>query len=530
MITVGAAAGVGHAGDDPRAHGAGRWSILVLLCFSLLLITVDSTVLHIAVPALTAALEPSSVQLLWIIDVYSLVVAPLLLTFGTLGDRYGRKRLVLAGYLVFGAASAAAAFASSPPALIVARAFLGVGGAMIMPATLSIIRQVFTDRQERAFALGVWSAVAAAGAAVGPVFGGLLVEHVWWGAVFLINVPVLLVLLPAAARILPESGVRAGHPWDAPGALLSVLGILGVAFGVKEAGSGHPGGVAALLCGAALLACFVRRQHRLAFPLLDLGLFRRRAFCAGVGGVLLTVFALVGLQLMLAQYLQLVLGDSPLQAAARMLPLMIAAITGGLTGSRLLRRFGLRATMTGGLALTALSLAPTLAWGTERHSVALLLCFVGIGFGIQVTLLAASDTIMSSVPESRAGGAAAIEETSYELGAGLGVAVLGTVTTAVYAPALAPVRGVPAAEMTQARQSLASAAHVAHEVGGPAGRALLDAARVAFVGGLHSTIMVSVFLLGATAAAVALLVPRQPSHDGEDSPFEAVVEASRREG
>ncbi|GAA4190924.1 MFS transporter [Streptosporangium oxazolinicum] len=503
---------------DPRASGAGRWSVLAILCFSLLLIAVDATVLHIAVPALTAALEPSSVELLWIIDVYSLMVAPLLLTFGTLGDRYGRKRLVLAGYLVFGVASAAAAFAPTPLALISARALLGLGGAMIMPATLSIIRQVFTDRHERAIALGVWSAVAAAGAAVGPIVGGVLVEHFWWGAVFLINVPILVVLLPAAARVLPESRRRSGRPWDALSAALSVLGILGVAFGLKEAGTGHPGGVVAFLGGVWLLAWFVRRQRRLAFPLLDLSLFRLRAFRAGVGAVLLTVFALVGLELMLAQYLQLVLGDSPLQAAVRMLPLMIASIAGGLAGARLLRWFGLRATMGGGLALTALSLAPTLTWHTEGHPVALTLCFIGIGFGIQVTLLAASDTIMSSAPESHAGGAAAIEETAYELGAGLGVAVLGTITTVVYAPSLPSVHGVAPAMMDQARQSLASAAHVAREIGGGVGDALLASARVAFVSGLHATVAVSVFLLGATALAVTLLVPRRPGEEEGDDP------------
>ncbi|MGW3363462.1 MFS transporter [Streptosporangium canum] len=515
MITMGAVAGTTRDGNDPRARGAGRWSVLILLCFSLLLIAVDATVLHIAVPALTAALEPSSVQLLWIIDVYSLVVAPLLLTFGTLGDRYGRKRLVLAGYLVFGAASAAAAFAPTPLTLITARAFLGVGGAMIMPATLSIIRQVFTDRRERAIALGVWSAVAAAGAAIGPLIGGVLVEHFWWGAVFLINVPILLVLLPSAARILPESRRRASQPWDAPSALLSVLGILALAFGLKEAGSGHPGGVAAFLCGAGLLVWFVRRQRRLPFPLLDLGLFRRRAFSVGVAAVLLTVFALVGLELMLAQYLQLVLGDSPLGAAVRMLPLMIASVAGGLAGAQLLRRFGLRATMSGGLALTTLSLLPPLGWGTEPHPLVLALCFVGIGFGIQVTLLAASDTIMSSASESRAGGAAAIEETAYELGAGLGVAILGTITTIVYAPSLAPVSGVSPELMTLARQSLAAAAHAAQEIGGATGIALLGAARIAFVSGLHTTIIVSVLLLGVTAVSVALLVPRRSADQGD---------------
>ncbi|MFG2077592.1 MFS transporter [Nonomuraea maritima] len=492
---------------EPERHDQ-RWSVLVVLCLSLLLITVDSTVLHIAVPALTAALEPSAVQLLWIIDVYSLVVAPLLVMFGTLGDRHGRKRLVLYGYVIFGVASAVAAFAPTPLVLILARALLGVGGAMVMPATLSLIRQVFTDRRERAVALGVWSAVAAAGAAVGPLVGGLLV-NLWWGAVFLVNVPILLVLLPAAVRLLPESRARKDRPWDAPSAVLSVAGVLALAFGLKEAGSGSlmPLWAAALtfLSGAALLVAFVRRQTRLRSPFLDLALFARREFTVGVMGVLLGVFALVGLQLMLAQYLQLVLGDSPLRAALRMLPLVVSAVLGGLAAAHILPRIGMRATMSGGLALVALALTPTLTWGVENHSVMLAVCFVGIGFGVQVALLAASDTIMSSVPESRAGGAAAIEETAYELGAGLGVAALGTITALAYAPGVPAVPGVPAGGMDQARQSLASAAHVAAEIGGATGGALLDAARWAFVNALHTTVVVSVVLLGLTAAAVAVL-------------------------
>ncbi|GIH70140.1 MFS transporter [Sphaerimonospora thailandensis] len=500
-----------------RERRVSRWSVLGLLCFSLLLIAVDTTVLHIAVPALTAALEPSAVQLLWIIDIYSLVVAPLLITFGTLGDRYGRRRFVLAGYVVFGLASLSAAFAGTPLALIVSRAFLGVGGAMIMPATLSIIRQVFTDRRERAIALGVWSAVAAAGAAVGPLIGGVLVEHLWWGAVFLINVPLLIVILPMAVRILPPSPKRPDRPWDAVSAALSTLGILAVAFGLKEAGSGHTIGrdasVAILFGGAGLLVWFVRRQRRLAFPLLDIGLFRQRGFSTGVTCVALAIFALVGLELMLAQYLQLVLGLSPLAAAVRMLPLMIAAIAGGLAAAHVLQRAGVRATISGGLALTALSLTPVLTWGTEPHPVLLTLCFVGIGFGVEVALLGASDVIMASAPESRAGGAAAIEETAYELGAGLGVAVLGTITAIVYAPALGTVAGVPDRLMAQARESLASAAHVASETAhdGSANEALLNAARSAFVTALHSTVLVSVAMLALTSLAVAVLVPRPPT-------------------
>ncbi|MFF0860267.1 MFS transporter [Nonomuraea sp. NPDC003560] len=508
-MTVTQAAPLVRRADRPRRDN--RWAVLVLLCLSLLLITVDATVLHIAVPALTAALEPSSVELLWIIDSYSLVVAPLLIVFGTLGDRYGRKRLVLGGFVLFGVASAGAAFAPTPLTLVLARALLGVGGAMIMPATLSLIRQVFTDRRERAVALGVWSAVAAAGAAVGPLIGGVLVG-LWWGAVFLINVPILLVLLPLAVRLLPESPLRRERPWDATSAVLSVLGLLALAFGLKEAGSGTLlpfwASVLVFLGGAGLLVAFVRRQSRLPAPLLELALFRRREFTTGVAGVLLGVFALVGLQLMLAQYLQLVLGDSPVRAAVRMLPLVLSAVTGGLAAAHILPRIGMRATMSGGLGLVALALTPTLGWGVEGHPVMLAVCFVGIGFGVQVALLAASDTIMSSVPESRAGGAAAIEETAYELGAGLGVAVLGTITTLAYAPALPAVPGVSAGGMDQARQSLAGAAHVAREIGGSTGDALLDAARWAFVNALHTTVVVSVVLLGLTAVAVAMLLSR----------------------
>jgi DHA2 family multidrug resistance protein-like MFS transporter len=508
MTVTQAAPLVRRAGREQQDN---RWTILVLLCLSLLLITVDATVLHIAVPALTAALEPSAVQLLWIIDIYSLVVAPLLIVFGTLGDKYGRKQLVLAGFVLFGAASAGAAFAPTPLTLILARALLGVGGAMIMPATLSLIRQVFTDRRERAIALGVWSAVAAAGAAVGPLIGGVLIG-VWWGAVFLINVPILLVLLPAAARLLPESPRRRDRPWDAPSAALSVLGLLALAFGLKEAGSGSLmpfwASILVFLAGVGLLVAFVRRQTRLSAPLLEIGLFRRREFSTGVAGVLLGVFALVGLQLMLAQYLQLVLGDSPLRAAVRMLPLVLSAISGGLAAAHILPRIGMRATMSGGLGLVALALTPTLGWGVEAHPVTLAICFVGIGFGVQVALLAASDTIMSSATESQAGGAAAIEETAYELGAGLGVAVLGTITTIAYAPALPAVPGVPDGGMDQARQSLAGAAHVADQIGGSAGGALLEAARWAFVNALHTTVAVSVVLLSLTAVAVATLLTR----------------------
>ncbi|RJL34433.1 MFS transporter [Bailinhaonella thermotolerans] len=507
MLTITTGTGVDRR--DARDAGVNRWAVLALLCFSLLLIAVDATVLHVAVPALAKALAPTSVEQLWIIDVYSLVVAPLLLTFGTLGDRYGRKRLILLGYAVFGLASLSAAFAATPLALILSRAALGVGGAMIMPSTLSLIRQVFTDRQERALALGVWSAVAAAGAAVGPLIGGVLVEHFRWGVVFLINLPLLVPAFFAALRLLPESRDPDPHRWDWQSAVLSTLGVLGLAFGVKVTGSGDPRALLALAAGVALLWVFVRRQRRLAHPLLDVGLFADRGFSVGVACVMLAIFALVGLQLMLAQYLQLVLGDSPLEAGARMLPLMLAAMAGGLVGARLLHRVGVRAAMGGGLALTALSLLPTLWFGQTLDAIPLALCFTGIGFGVEVALLAASDTILAAAPEERAGGAAGIEETAYELGAGLGVAVLGTVTTAVYAPGLRALPGVPAEDMSEARESLSVAAHVAARLPAEPGHRLLDAAREAFVSALHSTVLVSLALLSLTALLAVLAIPRR---------------------
>lgn len=295
--------------------GANRWVVLVVLCVSLLLVAVDATVLHVAVPAVTEDIKPSGMELLWIVDVYPLVCASLLILFGTLGDRVGRRRILLLGYALFGVASGLAACADNPQILIAARALLGVGGAMIMPATLSILRQVFPDRRERALAIGIWSAVAAVGAAVGPLLGGFLLEHFWWGSVFLVNIPLMLVGLPIGRLLLPESTGDRDGPWDVVGALMAAVGLFGVVFAVKRLGGGHPpfdpGTALALAVGAGLLIAFVRRQRRRTHPLVDLRMFARPAFSTSVGCIVLAMLALVGLELIAAQYLQLVLGLSP---------------------------------------------------------------------------------------------------------------------------------------------------------------------------------------------------------------------------
>lgn len=496
-----------------RAAGAGanRWAVLVVLCVSLLLVAVDATVLHVAVPAVTEDLRPGGVELLWIVDAYPLVCASLLILFGTLGDRVGRRRVLLLGYALFGVASGMAALADSAQTLILARALLGVGGAMIMPATLSILRQVFPDRRERALAIGIWSAVAAVGAAAGPLLGGFLLEHFWWGSVFLVNIPLMLVSLPVGRLVLPESKGDGDGPWDVAGALMAAAGLFALVLGVKRLGGGDPAGsvwtVLPLLAGAGLLSVFVRRQRRRAHPLVDLRMFARPAFSTSVGCIVLAMLALVGLELIAAQYLQLVLGLSPLETGLRLVPLTVAAMAAGLAGARMLRRFGPRRMVCAGFCLTAGAVVLLTAMGGQDNAPLLLTGFVLLGFGLETTLFGAYESMLSEAPPQQAGGAAAIGETSYQLGAGIGIALLGSVMNAAYAPGVAGASGVPAGASGAAAHSLGEAYQVAGGLGGPAGAALLEAARRSFVHGLHVTLWVSAGLL-LLGAVIALRLPR----------------------
>ncbi|WP_406461399.1 MFS transporter [Streptomyces sp. NBC_01622] len=496
-----------------RAAGAGanRWVVLVVLCVSLLLVALDATVLHVAVPAVTEDLKPGAIELLWIVDVYPLVCASLLILFGTLGDRVGRRRILLLGYGLFGIASGLAACAHDAQVLILARALLGVGGAMIMPATLSILRQVFPDRRERAVAIGVWSAVAAVGAAVGPLLGGFLLEHFWWGSVFLVNIPLMLISLPIGRLLLPESRGDRNGPWDVVGALMAAGGLFGVVLGVKRLGGGEPvesvWTVAPLIVGAVLMVLFVRRQRRRTHPLVDLSMFRRPAFSTSVGCIVLAMLALVGLELIAAQYLQLVLGLSPLQTGLRLLPLTFAAMAAGLFGARMLRRFGPRRMVCSGFCLTAVSVLTLTAMGGRDNTGLLLFGFLLLGFGLEMTLFGAYESMLSEAPPAQAGGAAAIGETSYQLGAGIGIALLGSVMNAAYAPGLRSVPGVPTSAAASAGHSLGEAYDVAERLGGVRGAALRDAARHAFVHGLHVTLLVSAGLL-LLGAVMALRLPR----------------------
>ncbi|WP_329320172.1 MFS transporter [Streptomyces sp. NBC_01262] len=412
----------------PSGHPA-RWIALGVLTLALLVVTVDATVLGLAIPFLTADLHPSSIQLLWIGDAYSFVIAGLLVSMGSLGDRVGRKKLLLTGAAAFGALSLLAAYATSPGMLIAARALMGVAGATLMPSTLALIRNLFTDPRERSFAIGVWGAVSTAGAALGPVVGGILLEHFWWGSVFLINLPVMAVLIVVGARLLPESRDPARGPWDPASVLLSLAGMGGVVYAIKDlaAHGFSPAALAAGAAGALCLAGFVRRQLTLPVPLLDMRLFRNRGFSASVLADLMTVFGLAGMVFFLSQFLQLVQHRSPLEAALAELPAALGAVGTGLVAGATARRLSVRTVVSGGLAATALALC-ALATLRPDSGYALLgasLFVVGAGAGFSFTVTA--DVILSSVPPARAGAASAVSETAYELGAALGIAVLGSI-------------------------------------------------------------------------------------------------------
>ncbi|CAI1857430.1 Methyl viologen resistance protein SmvA [Serratia grimesii] len=419
-------------------HVNNRWLILAMISSALFLIIIDMTVLYTALPRLTQALDASASQKLWIVNAYPLVVAGLLPGAGMLSDRIGHKRLFIAGLPVFAVASLCAAFSPSAEWLIAARVFLAVGAAMMMPATLSIVRHVFTDERERALAIGIWAAVASGGAALGPVVGGVLLEYFWWGSVFLINVPVVLLVLPLAWRLIPHCGGETQRPYDILGSVQIMAGLVGCIYALKELSKASPSFTAlafAATIGILALWLFVRRQRQLPFPMIDFSLFKNRLFAGGVGVALVSMVALVGVELVLTQRLQLVLDLSPLQAALFILPIPLASALAGPLAGLLLPRYGERNMILGGLLLTGLGIAG-LALLYQSNLMLQLVCLFIAGFGIGGAITAASTAIMLNAPEEKSGMAASIEDVSYELGGVLGITLLGGLMTAVYSHSL----------------------------------------------------------------------------------------------
>ncbi|MFI7617041.1 DHA2 family efflux MFS transporter permease subunit [Nonomuraea terrae] len=480
-----------------------KWSCLAIACVATLLLSLDLTVLHLALPSLVGDLGASSTQLLWIGDMYGFALAGLLITMGNVGDRIGRKRLLLIGAAAFGAASVITAYAPSAELLIAARALLGVAAATIMPSTLSIVRNVFTDPGERTAAVGIWSGMSAAGFAVGPVVGGLMLDHFWWGSVFLINVPIMALVVVGGFLVLPESSNPNAGRIDLLSVVLSFAGIVAVVYAIKEMahkGLEHADVVAAGVAGIALLATFVWRQTRLAEPLIDVRLFRRRAFSASILTNLLAIFAMSAMMLMFAWYLQLVLGWSPLQAGLAQLPGGLAGAVGGVLAAKLIQPLGRNGVVALGLAMNAGAFLWYTTLGTEVTYITLVPAMVIGGIGIGFAFTVNNDNVLATAPPERAGAAAAVSETAFELGAALGIAILGTVLTSAYRANLELPAGVPA---EAARESLAGAVSTASTL--PAGQAadLVHAAQLAFLEGVHLTSFVTAGVL-AVVALIAL--------------------------
>ncbi|QYM73052.1 MFS transporter [Pseudochrobactrum sp. Wa41.01b-1] len=411
-----------------------RWLVLAIVSSALFLIVIDMTVLYTALPRLTHDLAASASEKLWIINAYPLVVAGLLPGVGSLGDRLGHKRMFTAGLVVFGIASLAAAYAPNAEMLIAARVLLAVGAAMMMPATLSIIRLTFEDENERSFAIGVWAAVASGGAAFGPVVGGILLEYFWWGSVFLINVPVVLIALVLALTVLETRPGNKNRQWDLVGSVQVMIGLVGVTFALKELAKRDSSMLlfaVSMIVGLIALVVFYRRQRATNGMLVDFSLFGNRKFSSGVMAASVSSAALIGVELVFSQRLQLVAGYSPLQAGLLILPIPLAAFVAGPLVGWGLPKIGEARVLWGGMLITGLGTALyLLSFQMQPHI--WLIGLMIMGFGVGAAMTGASTAIMGNAPEEKAGMAASVEEVSYELGGATGVTIFGSLMTAIY--------------------------------------------------------------------------------------------------
>ena len=504
------------AGPNPR-----RWQILAVLCVSLFVIVMDNTIVNVALPTLARELDAGTSSLQWIVDAYTLVFAGLLLAAGGLGDRFGRKGALLAGLALFGAFSAVGAFVSSSGQLISARAFMGVGAALIFPTTLAIVVNVFTEPRERAAAIGIWTAIAGVGVALGPISGGWLLEHFWWGSVFLVNVPVTLAGIAGTLVLVPRSRDPRAPRLDLPGLGLSIAGVTLLVWSLIEAPS-HGwisgttiGGIAAAV---ALLSVFAWWELRTPAPLLDVHLFRNMRFTAASLAITLGFFALFGFIFLVTQYLQLVKGYSALQAGVRTLPFALAMVVAAVTSPKVVQRVGTKLVVATGLTLMAggFAIASTNDASTPYSVIASAMILMGFGLGSAAA--PATESILASLPREKAGVGSAVNDTTREIGGTLGVAVLGSIMASVYGGRILDALSgtpLPAGLRTAAGDSLAEALQIAGNVGGAGGRGIALAAQDAFVHAFQigSVVTGAVALAGAVLALLFL-----PSRSREEEP------------
>lgn len=491
MTTTAASNGTMHA------HRAGprEWAALAVLMLPVLMVSVDNTVLSFALPAVSVDLRPSGTQLLWIVDLYAIMLAGLLIAMGSIGDRFGRRRLLLIGSVGFGAASLLAAYSHSAEMLLLARGLQGIFGATLMPSTLSLIRNVFHDQRDRRLAIATWAAMFSGGAALGPVLGGWLLGHFSWGSVFLINLPIIVLLVPLALALLPESRDPAPGPLDLIAIVLSLTAMLPLVFAIKNVAEHGLTDVTltAFGIGAAAAWGFVHRLRTSASPMIDLTLFQNRVFNGAIVANLLSLMGLTGFLFLGAQLLQLVLGLSAMDAALVLLPGLVATVVAGFVAVKLVRYIAIRVLVTAsfvasatGYAITAFTDVPTVM------SVAIAFAVMGVGIGMAETLT--NDVMLSSVPASKAGAASAVSETAYEIGAVLGTAVLGTVLTSTYRSHLTYPAVLQWGERDGSFETLGGTAQVAEYYPNVLGDNLLASAHAAFDLGVQYTSAVAIVI------------------------------------
>lgn len=498
-----------------------RWAALAVLCASLIIITMDMTILTIALPDMAAELKPTSDQQLWIVDVYSLVLAGLLVSAAAVADRWGRKRTLILGYVVFAAASLLVLFADSAEAVIAIRALLGVGGAMIMPTTLSLIRVIFTDPKERTTALSVWAAVSGAGMVVGPLVGGVLLENFSWHAAFLINVPLMLLTAFAALFLLKESRVENPGKWDVWAAVLSLVGLVALVWAFKqfgkEASLAVPPAWIAVAIAVVTLFWFGRRSLHREYPLLDLRLFKSRVFTSGMIAAFGATFAMIAALLLISQWLLLVEGSTPIEAGIQLIPMAIVGTIASLAAPPLTRLIGARAVQSIGLVIAGGGLLYIGLVGDTLTltTVIIGLCLVGVSMG---SLAIGTEFVMGGVPDDKAGNAGALQETAYEFSSTLGITVLGSIAAVLFRENLGKAPGFDQLEAyspdlaEQAQDSLGAAMYIANEGNLPD---LATQAAKAFTEGLQVTGVIGGIIMIVFAIAAFILVPKGTKTGGK---------------
>jgi len=536
---------------DPGIYNR-RWKILAVLCLSLLVVGIDGTIVNVALPTFVRELGASQTELQWITDAYTIVFASMLLTAGALGDRFGRRGALLVGLAIFGVGSAASAFAGSPEVLIATRAVQGLGSAFIMPSTLSILTNVF-PAEERGRAIGIWAGISGVGVGVGPVTGGWLLEHFWWGSIFLVNIPVIALAVAGVLAIVPTSVNRRQPRIDIVGTVLSITGLTALLYGVIEAprqGWTDPATLAGFIAGGILLAGFVVWELRSDHPMLNMRYFRNPRFSAASVAITLVFFALFGIMFLLSQYLQFVLGYSALESGAALLPVAGALAVSAPLSASLVSRFGTKVVVAGGLLLVSVAFAVLSQAETDSGFELVALALVIGGMGMGLTMAPATDSILGAVPADEAGVGSAVNDTTREVGGALGIAVLGSITTSAYtsrigdSSALRELASAGGAQGAQALDAVSSSVGNATEVASriapleragtvPAGtgQSIVDAANNAFVDAMDPTVIVGaiVVLLGALIALVFLPARPERADTGDEPEVDDLASVAARQ-